>query len=201
MELYHSGASPFVRKVMVVLHETGQLADVKLHTLTTNYLDSHPDLVAASPLARLPTMIDETGQSLSDSRVICRYLDERAQAGLYPTDARKWPSMVLESMADGVMDSAVAMAYEVRLRPEGQAWDTFLEAQWTKVVRTLADLEANWADHLAGPLDIGQIGVGAMLGYLDLRHGARDWRADAPALAAWYAEFSARPSMQATAPV
>lgn len=200
MKLYHSGASPFVRKVMVVLHETGQLADVTLHTVATTYLDSHPDLVAASPLARLPAMIGEDGQPLSDSRVICRYLNDRAGADLYPDDARKWPVLVLEAMADGMMDSAVAMAYEARLRPEGQSWDAFIDAQWAKVTRGLVSLETDWRNHLAGPLDIGQIGVAAMLGYVDFRHGPRDWRAHAPALADWYADFSTRPSMQATAP-
>ena len=54
--------------------------------------------------------------------------------------------------------------------------------------------------HLSGPLTIGQVGMGCALEYLDLRHSDRDWRSDVPALAAWQAEFSERPSMQATQP-
>jgi glutathione S-transferase len=38
------------------------------------------------------------------------------------------------------------------------------------------------------------------LGYLDLRHGDRDWRKGRDGLAAWYAKFAERPSMVATAP-
>jgi glutathione S-transferase len=38
------------------------------------------------------------------------------------------------------------------------------------------------------------------LGYLDFRHGARDWRQGRPALTAWYAGFAARPSMLETVP-
>ena len=30
MKLFYSATSPYVRKVMVLLHETGQLADVEL---------------------------------------------------------------------------------------------------------------------------------------------------------------------------
>ena len=30
--------------------------------------------------------------------------------------------------------------------------------------------------HLAAPLDMGQIAVGVMLGYLDFRQADRDWR-------------------------
>jgi glutathione S-transferase len=36
--------------------------------------------------------------------------------------------------------------------------------------------------------------------YLDLRGGAGVWRDTRPALAAWYARFSERPSRQASAP-
>ena len=55
--------------------------------------------------------------------------------------------------------------------------------------------------HLSGPVDIGQIAVGCALGYLDLRHAERDWRAPHPAN--WppgSPDFPSRPSMQATAP-
>ena len=57
-------------------------------------------------------------------------------------------------------------------------------------------------DHLAAArLDIGQIATGCALAYLDFRLGTRDWRGDRPALAGWFAEFTQRPSMQATIPV
>ena len=35
MKLYHSPMSPFVRKVMVLLVETGQLSDVEIVPVTT----------------------------------------------------------------------------------------------------------------------------------------------------------------------
>jgi len=47
---------------------------------------------------------------------------------------------------------------------------------------------------------MGQVSVACALGYLDLRHPDRDWRAGRDALAAWYKAFAARPSMVATAP-
>jgi len=39
-----------------------------------------------------------------------------------------------------------------------------------------------------------------ILDWLDFRFGADDWRIGRPALAAWFAGFSQRPSMQATLP-
>jgi hypothetical protein len=54
--------------------------------------------------------------------------------------------------------------------------------------------------HLAGPLDMSHIAIGCALGYLDFRHGALGWRKGNDALDDWYASFSARDSMVATAP-
>jgi hypothetical protein len=45
------------------------------------------------------------------------------------------------------------------------------------------------------------VAVACALGYLDLRHDARGWRKGNDALATWFAEFDARPSMVATRPV
>jgi glutathione S-transferase len=55
-------------------------------------------------------------------------------------------------------------------------------------------------DHLNGPLDMGQIAVACALGYLDFRHGARNWREGRAHLSTWYNAFSRRPSMKATEP-
>ena len=55
--------------------------------------------------------------------------------------------------------------------------------------------------HLSGPLNIGQIAVACALSYVDLRHDARNWRADNTALAKWHADFAARDSMVETAVV
>jgi glutathione S-transferase len=106
----------------------------------------------------------------------------------------------LEATADGIMDAAVSMAYEKRIRPEEFQYEPWLEAQWAKVSRALDALDSRWMAHLHGPLDMGQIAVGCALGYLDLRHDARNWRSGRDALAAWEARFAERDSMRATVP-
>lgn len=198
MKLYHNAASPFVRKVRVVISETGQsveLADVFI--TPTKPGESVPTV---NPLGKIPTLERDGGAALYDSRVICRYLDDIAGGGLYPDPPRLWETLTLEATADGIMDAAILMVYEGRVRPADLQFDDWVEAQWSKVARALDVLEARWLSHLAGPLDIGQIGVGCALGYLDFRHGGRQWREGRPGLAQWFAGFSDRPSMQATAP-
>ncbi len=47
---------------------------------------------------------------------------------------------------------------------------------------------------------MGQVALACALGYLDLRHGARNWRDGRPRLAAWEAGIARRPSLLATRP-
>jgi glutathione S-transferase len=199
MKLLMSPPSPFVRKVRVVIRETGQLDAIEEVAVTTSALDTDPGLMAANPLGKIPALIREDGPAIYDSRVITRYLDARVGAGLYP-DARLWEILTLEATADGIMEAGVLMVYEGRLRPEAQQSPEWVEAQWGKLSRSLDAVNARWMSHLAGPLNMGQIAIGCALGYLDLRHDARNWREGRDALAAWFAEFSQREAMIDTRP-
>ena len=108
MQLFHAAASPFVRKVMVVLHETGQLSDVDIVPAIGHPLAASDMPVAHNPLGKIPTLQRADGPALYDSRVICQFLDHRAGGSLYP-EARRFEAMTLEATADGIMDAAVLM--------------------------------------------------------------------------------------------
>lgn len=199
MKLLKLSASPFVRKVVVTLHETGQFDEVEMVTGANSVMEPDAELTALNPIGKIPALVRDDGATLYDSRVITRYLSDRAGAGLYP-EARIWDVLTLEATADGLLEAALSMVYELRYRaPEIQSQE-WIEAQWLKVTRCLDALEERWVSHLAGPLDAGQIAVGCALGYLDLRHDDRNWRDGRPKLAAWDEKFSQRPSMQATVP-
>ncbi len=92
------------------------------------------------------------------------------------------------------------IVYEGRLREERMRSAGIIEGQWQKISRALDLIEADWVDHLAGPLDAAQIGLGCALGYLDFRLADRDWRAGRPKITRWYEEFVQRESMQKTMP-
>lgn len=200
MKLHHSPTSPYVRKVMIVLHETDQLKDVELIPTNGTPLNAAEGLDAANPLTKVPTLIRPDGPAIYDSRVICRYLDARAKAGLYGEGNAHWEISTLESTGEGMIDAALLMAYEWRLRPEEIRFPDWVEAQWAKVDRALDVLNARWMAHLQAPVNAGQIAVGAALGYLDLRNADREWRNGRDGLAAWYDRFSQRDSMVKTAP-
>jgi len=200
MKLYHAPASPFVRKVMVLLHEAGATDRVTLIPVAGTPLDPGTLPVDRNPLGKIPALERPDGPTLYDSRVITRYLDDLLTARLYPATPRLWDTLVIEATADGIAEAAVLMRYEMHVRPESARSPDWCEAQWLKIARALAALEERWMSHLSGPVDMGQIAVACALGYLDFRHAERDWRALHPGLAAWHTAFAARPALLATAP-
>lgn len=200
MQLYHSPTTPFGRKVMVLLHETGLLERVTVIEGSGTPLAPNPDVLAVNPLGKIPALQTGDGTILFDSRVICRYLDDLAQAGLYGQGDALWRVLTLEATADGILDAALLMTYEARLRPEALRFPDWVEGQWGKIARALDHVEAQAMGQLAGPLDMGQIALACALAYVDFRHGARNWREGRPSLAAWESGFARRAAMQATKP-
>lgn len=200
MRLYHSPTTPFGRKVMVMILEAGLEDRIEVLSAGGSPLDAGSMPLGRNPLGKIPALERDDGQAIYDSRVICRYLDATFGLGLYPPAPRLWDTLVLEATADGILDAALLMAYETRLRPEEKRFPEWVEGQWQKIDRALAMIEAERMDTLAGPLDMGHLALGCALGYLDFRHAARGWRQGRPRLAAWAETLAARPSMRATLP-
>ncbi|OAI88403.1 glutathione S-transferase [Pseudomonas putida] len=202
MTLFHSPLSPFVRKVMVVLHETGQVDRVTVQSVNITPVSPDADLNQGNPSGKIPALRLEDGSVLHDSRVIIDFLDQQHVGNpLIPREgSARWRRLTLASQADALMDAAVLTRYETFLRPEEKRWDQWVEAQTDKIRRGLADLEENHYAEIASAFDVASIGVACALGYIDLRMPDFGWREQQPKLAAWYAEVSQRASMKATAP-
>ena len=202
MTLFHNPASPFVRKVRVLLAETGQQDRVSLHGCMPTPVQPDAQLVHDNPVGKIPALRLADGTVLHDSRVILDYLDyQHVGNPLIPRDgSARWRRLTLASMADGMMDAAVLVRYETALRPPEKHWDQWLDEQRNKIRRTLVELEADAIAELASHFDIASISVACALGYLDFRHPDLQWRDANPKLAAWYAEVSQRPSMLQTQP-
>lgn len=202
MTLFHNPASPFVRKVRVLLIETGQQDRVALHGCMPTPVNPDAQLVQDNPVGKIPALRLADGTVLHDSRVILDYFDHQHVGNpLIPRDgSARWRRLTLASMADGIMDAAVLVRYESALRPVEKHWAPWLDEQRNKIRRTLAELEADAIAELTSHFDIAAISVACALGYLDFRHPDMQWRSDTPQLAAWYAEVSQRPSMLETQP-
>ncbi|MBV1867640.1 MAG: glutathione S-transferase [Marinosulfonomonas sp.] len=200
MKLYKSDFSPFARKVMVVLHETGQMDDLEFADVSGTTIDAGTMPLAHNPLGKLPVLERDDGPAIYDSRVICRFLNARVNGNLYPDGNRLWDTLTLEATGDGIMESGVAMVYEARVRPPEMQYQAVVDGHWAKIDRSLSALNKIWISHLSGSFDMGQVSVASALGYLDLRHNARNWRKGNDALANWFEKISERASLKATAP-
>ncbi|UUX48154.1 glutathione S-transferase [Nisaea acidiphila] len=201
MKLIYSPASPFVRKVLVHLKELGLEDKVEFAKVATSVVDQSPELAAANPVTKIPTLVMDNGKPLYDSRIITQYLASLApDCGYYPADGEaRWDVLRLEATAEGLMDAAVNARYERGLRPAEKQWDDWVDGQMKKVEGALKALDGEAAS-FGDRVDAGIIAVACACGYLDFRYGDMGWRESYPSLAAWYANFSERPSMKETQP-
>jgi glutathione S-transferase len=200
MKLFHSHFSPFARKVMVVAFEVGLTDALELLPTAAHPVKRDETILARHPLAQVPTLIDDAGHAIADSRVICEYLDTRAAGGLLPAAGpARWTALNDQSTADGMLDAALLIRYELTARPEAERSAAWIAGQTAKIESGLASFEGS-AGQLGHRVDIGTIALGCALGYLDLRFSELAWRATHPALTTWYEAFAARPAMMATRP-
>lgn len=198
MKLFYTSASPYARKVMVVALELG--LDGQIERVPADFNTPGEEFLLANPLGKVPVLVRDDGRVLVDSPVICEYVDSLHDGvSLIPPkgDAR-WDALHLQAMADGTLDAAI-LYYNERNRPDGARSDAFAERQRRKMARGFDWFEANLG-LLDGPLHIGQIALACSIGWIGLRIGREAWAEDRPGLAAWFDQFSQRPSMQATAP-
>jgi glutathione S-transferase len=198
MKLRHAGASPFVRKVMVVAHEHGLAGRIELVPTTVSPVQANQSLAADNPLMKVPSLTTDDGQVLFDSPVICEYLDSLAGGGkFFPAiGAARWTALRQQALGDGILDALILCRYETT-RPADKRWNGWTDGQMAKAHQGLAAAER---EDLAGPRTIGHVTIGCMLGYLDFRFPNDGWRQRHPRLAAWYREVEQLPSMQATKP-
>lgn len=202
MTLYYNAASPFARKVLVLLHETGQTQRVKLKSVMVTPVTPDSELCHENPCGKIPALCLADNNVIHDSRVILDYLDHQHVGNpLIPHEgSARWRRLTLASLADAALDAAVLIRYETFLRPEEKRWAQWLDNQHEKIACSLAYFEAEAVTELSSHFDIASISVACALGYLDFRQPNLGWRSSYPRLANWYYEVSQRPSMLETQP-
>ena len=199
MKLVYSPPSPFVRKITTLIHHVNLNDRIELINVKTTALSVAEEARSANPLGKIPVMILEDGKAIFDSRVITRFLDELAGSNLYPQE-KIYDILTLEALADGIMESAVSITYESKLRPENEQSPSWMEAQWSKVLHAVKALDNGEFNAMDGEMNMGQIAVACSLGYLDFRHDARQWRNGCSNLASWNDKMMKLPALIKTIP-
>ncbi len=201
MKLHWSPRSPFVRKVMIVLHETGQADSVTLVRTPVAMAEPNLDLLPDNPLMKLPTLVLDDGYSLYDSRVICEYFSSRVKSDVFPQEeTARIKALRQQALGDGFMDALLLFRQE-RNKPKEKQTQEWLDAFDVKVNAVLAYLEQCFTENPEPAFDIGSITIGISLSYMDYRFADIGWRSKAPKLAIWHRDvFECRPSVIATEP-
>ena len=201
MKLFWSPRSPFVRKVMVCAHELGLAERIEKVYALVSMTRVNPDVLKANPVGRIPALVTGDGLTLYDSNVICEYLDmQLGRSQLFPQIAPdRWHTLTRLALADGMLETGVLWRSE-RVKPSPQQSSPTILAFERKIESALDALENATPAPDANYVDIGDIGIGVALGYLDFRFVDIDWRTRCPKTAKWFESFNQRPSMQATIP-
>lgn len=199
LKLHWSPRSPFVRKVMIALHEKGMLDRVEtVRSTVTMAAPPNPDVLADNPLGKIPTLIRDDGVALFDSGVICEYIDGLGSgARLIPQAFEdRIACLRWQALGDGLSDILVLWRNEVS-RGGGHS-AVMSDAFADKTRATLARLDAEAPDLAVCEFGLGQAAIVCALGQLDFRYSDCGWRGAFPALAGWYRDVQARPSVAAT---
>ena len=201
MRLYHTQTSPFVRKVMVLAHETGLASRIEPTHLRPMPMKADPVLSKENPLSKIPVLVTDDGP-LYDSHVICEYLDSLHDGPkMIPSSGpARFRALRVEALCDGILEAAILVFYERTQRPSELHWSAWIDGQTQKAEQALDRLDED-AKNFGDAIDLGQICAGVTVGWLEFRNVLGDVRAKRPHLAKWYARFSERPSMKATMPV
>jgi glutathione S-transferase len=195
MKLYSNTASPFGRKCKIVAHELG----LKLEIIRTLPMQD-PDFRRINPLGKIPALVVDDGSVLFDSPVICEYLNGKGGGKFFPADTiwkvadNRWKSQVLHALGDGISDAAVSWMILGRETPPPENYRN------RQLAAIEAGLDAAERAKFSDPVTIGEIAIACAIGYVEFRLPHLDWKSSRPKLAAWYAAFCERPSMQATVP-
>ena len=203
MKLIGSTASPYVRKVRVVLAE--KKLDYAL--VIDNVWDTDSTAAASNPLGKVPCLLMEAGEAMFDSRVIVEYLDTLSPvcklipaAGRDRAEVKTW-----EALADGLLDAAVLVRLERTYagREEQQRSPAWIERQLGKVHASLAAMERMLGDkpYCCGTyFTLADVAAGCALDWLAFRFPQIDWRTPHPHLARLADKLAQRPSFAETRP-
>ena len=198
-QLISATPSPYARKVRIALAEKC----LPFTLLTEVPWDSSTITPRYNPLEKLPVLLLPDGSSVYESSYILQYLELKyPKPALLPGDidgqlaARK-----LEVLCDGVCDAVVLSLFE-RMRSDGVS-APWLARQRRKIEGGVAEMarlvgERQWA--VGDAFGLGDIAVGAVLGYLSLRFQDLRWRALYPDLARFSDRLEQRTSFKDSVP-
>lgn len=197
MKLLYQTHSPFARKTLVFAHEVGLAPGLRVVHQETSPTQRNERVFAENPLGKVPVLVRPDAASIFDSDVICAYFDtlHDGRKLIPPEGEVRWQALRVQAVAQGLAEAGIALRWETVRRPAALRYPPLQEGYLAKLVCSYDWLESQL--DVDSSLHVGHVAVATTLSWLEFRElpGFRERR---PRLGAWFDEFSARPSMQAT---
>lgn len=201
-KLIVSLTSPYARKVRIAALEK----KIDFEMVVDVPWNENTGVVQKNPLGKVPVWIVTDGDAIYDSRVIVEYLETIASPNLFPENPKeKIKVKQIESLADGIMDASLCLFAERKKRPKELQHQWWIDRQFGKVHRGLAELEKIIGNNIyfySTDISIADIAVASALGYIGLRFSEDfNWTEKYPVLSQFYSSMMKRNSVNSTVPV
>lgn len=164
--------SPFVRRVAVSMKLLGLNFEHKNWSVGKDQVQ----IRKYNPLGRVPTLVLDDGEVLTESNAILDYLDDRVgrdRALLPVTGAPRRKALALMALATGAAEKGVAQVYEGAFRPAEKRHEPWLQRCREQMHGALAALEQAAAEMPPGDwlvdegLTQADVTAAAVFGFLD----------------------------------
>ncbi|RAR62950.1 MULTISPECIES: glutathione S-transferase N-terminal domain-containing protein [Halomonadaceae] len=200
MTLLYSPTSPYARTVRVVVAERG--LENRITFSRVDPWSTDPALLTANPLSRVPALVTDDGQTLTESLLIARYLEGIAEA---PTtsrvpEPRQAEVLALAGLGQGLMDAAFHTVMLHKFHSDSTNTESLVQRRHDAVLRTIDSLESQVTSLSSEQPTLGDIVIAVALDYLAFRLPEIAWHQAHPQLASWLERILARESFSATRP-
>ncbi len=174
--IIHGGApSPFARKVMVACEEKGLAYEDKVLIP----FPKTPEFIAMNPLGKIPILEISGGRYISDSSVICAYLEKvHPEPALLPDDPYQYAqALFIDEFCDTKLFEGIGGIYFERFIKKkvfnGEADEAAVEKQIEEGLKPVLDQVEGLIPEKAGPLldsgfSLADVAFGAQLSSLKL---------------------------------
>ena len=196
MKLFMNTTSPYARIARIALWEKG------FHGIETRIVDpwgDAPELLAVNSASRVPTLITDDGQTLTESLLIVLWLEQvRPEPPLLGGDATD--SVARAGVAMGVIDAAVHTLIGRKI--SGPSFDESPVGlrRRRSMVDGLKQLDSRALESADGALTFAAITGVVALDYVEFRFPQAGWMPPLQGLECLRRQMRARPSIEQTQP-
>jgi glutathione S-transferase len=140
MKLYYTVISAFSRKCRILARELGIIQDIQ--EIITTMRSSDSIIMSINPTGKVPALITNENQLITESYAICNYLEKIANTNINSdSNYDNWTINGYETVACQVLESIVYRSIEKNNKPKDFIYKASTDYEKFKVNRALDFLE------------------------------------------------------------